>query len=133
LGTAAPSRRREEADFLLRAKKLEIIDTTVRLLIPWGSLILIAYWVHGDVVALSGKETLAQIGISFLGDIRVSDAFAYLFGAAGVGWGVAERNLRRRNIARLAEENKALEQMIDPERLSSNLTKRGTTRPEDKK
>jgi hypothetical protein len=126
-------RSKTEAEYLLRAKRLEVIDTAIRLLIPWGSLALIAFWVHGDVIALAGKQTLANIGLSFLGDIRVSDAVAYIFGAAGAGYGIAERTVRRRTIARLAEENKALEKLADPQRSSSNLTKRGTTSPEDKR
>lgn len=126
-------RGKVEAEYLLRAKRLEIFDTAIRLLIPWGALALIAFWVHSDVIALAGKQTLANIGLSFLGDIRVSDAVAYIFGAAGAGYGIAERTVRRRTIARLAEENKNLEKLVHPERSTSHLTKRGTTSPEDKK
>lgn len=126
-------RSKTEAEYLLRAKRLDLIDTAIRLLVPWGSLVLIAFWVHGDVIALAGKQTLANIGLSFLGDIRTSDAVAYIFGAAGAGYGIAERTVRRRTIARLGEENKALEKLVDPHRSSSNLTRRGTTSPEDKK
>jgi hypothetical protein len=120
-------------DYVIRNRRLDLVDTTIRLLIPWGSLVLIAFWVHSDVIALAGKQTLANIGLSFVGDIRVSDAVAYIFGALGAGYGIAERNLRRKNISRLAVENSALEAMKDPGRTSSNLTKRGTPRPEDKK
>jgi hypothetical protein len=134
VATSTPRiRSKTEAEYLLRAKKLEILDTAIRLIIPWGSLALIAFWVHGDVIALAGKQTLANIGLSFLGDIRVSDAVAYIFGAAGAGYGIAERTVRRRTIARLAEENTTLERLVHPERSTSHLTKRGTTRPEDKK
>ena len=124
---------KEEADFLLRSKRLELIETVIRLSIPWGALVAIAYWVHIDIAALAGKQTLAQIGIAFLGDIKISDAVAYIFGAAGAGYGIAERNLRRKTIARLADEGRRLEQTLDPRRSSSNLTRRGTTRPEDKR
>jgi hypothetical protein len=126
-------RGKAETEYLLRAKKLDIVDTAIRLLIPWGSLALIAFWVHGDVIALAGRQTLANIGLSVFGDIRVSDAVAYIFGAAGAGYGIAERTVRRRTIARLAGENIALEQLVHPERSTSHLTKRGTTSPEDKK
>lgn len=124
---------KEEADFLLRSKRLELIEAAIRLAIPWGALVAIAYWVHTDIAALAGKQTLAQIGIAFLGDIKISDAVAYVFGAAGAGYGIAERNLRRRTIARLADEGRQLEERLDARRTSSNLTRRGTTRPEDKK
>jgi len=130
---AQGGRTKEEAEYLLRSKRLELAETAIRLLIPWGALVAIAYWVHSDVVALAGKRTLAQIGLSFVGDIKISDAVAYIFGAAGAGYGIAERTLRRKTIARLSEENRTLEEMVDPQRTSSNLTKRGTTRPEDKK
>jgi hypothetical protein len=126
-------RNKDEAEYYFRARRFDVIDAAVRLVIPWGSLVAIAFWVHGDVVALAGKQTLAQIGLSFMGDIRISDAVAYIFGATGVVYGISERTLRRKNIARLAEENRSLEKKIDPLRSSSNLTRRGTTRPEDKK
>ncbi len=126
-------RNKDEAEYYFRARRFEVIDTVIRLAIPWGSLVAIAFWVHSDVIALAGKRTLANIGLSFMADIRVSDAIAYIFGAAGAGYGIAERTLRRKNIARLAEENRTLEKMVDPLRSSSNLTRRGTTRPEDKK
>jgi|ERR1019366_9815845 hypothetical protein len=126
-------RSKQEAEYFFRARRFDIVDTAVRLLIPWGSLVAIVFWVHSDVVALAGKQTMAHIGMSFMGDIRVSDAVAYIFGAAGAGYGIAERTLRRKNIARLAEENRTLETTVDPLRSSSNLTRRGTTRPEDKK
>jgi hypothetical protein len=126
-------RTKQEAEYFFRARRFELIDTAIRLVIPWGSLVAIAFWVHRDVVALAGRQTLAHIGLSFMGDIKVSDAVAYIFGAAGAGYGIAERTLRRKNIARLAEENRTLEKIADPLRSSSNLTRRGTTRPEDKK
>ncbi len=125
--------RREDAEYALRAKRLDIIDTAVRLFIPWGFLALVAYWVHKDISVLAGKQTLAQIGISFLGDIRLSDSVAYIFGVAGTGYGIAERQLRRRNIARLSGEKQELERLLDAGRTSSNLTRQGTTRPEDNK
>jgi hypothetical protein len=126
-------RNKEEAEYFFRARRLDIIDAAVRLLVPWGSLVAIAFWVHSDVVALAGRRTLAHIGLSFIGDIRISDAVAYIFGAAGTGYGIAERRLRQKNITRLAEENRTLEKKVDAFRSSSNLTRRGTTRPEDKK
>jgi hypothetical protein len=128
---SAPTK--EEADFLIRSKKLDLIEVVIRLAIPWGALVAIAYWVHTDVVALAGKQTLARIGLSFMSDIKVSDAIAYVFGAVGAGYGIAERTLRRKTIARLSDEGRLLEQMIDPQRTSSNLTRHGTTRPEDKR
>ncbi len=123
---------KKEADFLLRSKRLDIIEVAVRLAVPWGALVAIAYWVHADIIALAGKQTLAQIGLSFMGDIKVSDAVAYIFGAAGAGYGIAERTLRRKTIARLTDEGRRLEQMVDQHRTSSNLTRQGTTRPEDR-
>ena len=123
---------KKEAEFLLRSKRLDIIEAAVRLAVPWGALVAIAYWVHADIIALSGKQTLAQIGLSFMGDIKVSDAVAYIFGAAGAGYGIAERTLRRKTIARLTDEGRRLEQMVDQHRTSSNLTRQGTSRPEDR-
>jgi hypothetical protein len=123
---------KKEADFLVRSKRLDIIEVAVRLAVPWGALVAIAYWVHADIIALAGKQTLAQIGLSFMGDLKISDAVAYIFGAAGAGYGIAERTLLRKTIARLTDEGRRLEQMVDQHRTSSNLTRHGTTRPEDR-
>lgn len=85
------------------------------------------------VSKLSGQMTMAQIGLSFLGEMRLPSALAYLFGGSGFAYGLNERRLRHKKTSGLASYMSALEQRIDPQRTSSNLTTRGTTRPEDER
>lgn len=120
-----------QAETLVRMRRYDIVDTFVRLAIPWGCLLLMVYWATGSLNALAGKETFADIGIRVLGDFRVSEGVAYLFGGLGVGYGILQKLLRQRNIERLAPRIKELEQHVHPQRTSSQLTARGTTRPED--
>lgn len=87
--------------------------------------------VYLSISALSGRQTLASIGFHLIGDLKISQALAYLFGAGGITYGYRERKLRRDKTEYLATRNAKLEQKINPSRTSSNLTTRGTTSPED--
>jgi len=116
----------------IRFKKWEIVANVVQLGIPSTSLVIIVGLVAYMVSQLSGKTTLAQIGMSFIGNINVSNAVAYIFGAASFGYGLNERRLRHKKTASMAEYAASLEKRIHPERTSSGLTRQGTTRKEDK-
>ena len=76
---------------------------------------------------------MSQIGLSFIGDVKVPDAVAYIFGGSGVAYGFSERRLRYKKTERLAAHAIELEKVIDSKRQSSGLTPKGTTRPEDKR
>jgi hypothetical protein len=123
---------KEVLDFRLHLKRLEIIDTVVRLTIPWCGGILIALCAAYTVSVLAGKYTFAQIGISLLGSLKVSETISYAFGASGVIYGLKEGALRRKNIHRLSSQIQNLERQVNPTRSSSSLTTRGTTQPGDK-
>jgi len=120
-------------EFLLRWKRLDIIADAIHLGLPWGCLVAIFVLLYLGVSRLAGQTTFAQIGMSFIGDIRVSDAVAYVFGGSGFFYGLNERRLRHKKTERLAAHAQELEKIIDPKRTSSGLTPKGTTRPEDKR
>ncbi len=128
---AKPSRE-IELRFQLRFKLIDLAASAFSLLIPWGALIVIAYYLSGSINVLAGKYTFADIGFRVLSDIRVSDGVAYLLGGGGVAYGLNERRLRRKTIERLSGRIQELEKRLDPRRSSSKLTRRGTTRPEDR-
>ncbi|HEY6351133.1 MAG TPA: hypothetical protein VI636_17145 [Candidatus Angelobacter sp.] len=115
-------------ELLLRFRRLDIVADAVRLLIPWGSAVAIVGLLAFMVSRLAGKMTLAQIGMSFFGDIRVSQAVAYMFGILGGGYGLLERRLRHRKTKNMAGHMAELEKKIDPGRTSSGLDPKGTTR-----
>lgn len=100
--------------------------------IRWGAIILIARYSYLSIDALAGKSTLADIGINFLSEIKVSIALAWAAGIGGAAYGLSQKKLRRDTVERLQERIKMLELGYNPERTSSRLTVRGDTRLEDK-
>lgn len=100
--------------------------------IRWGSLVLIVRYIFLSIESLAGKITLTDIGINFLGEVKVSVALAWTIGIFGAFYGLKQRKLRKDTIERLQLRNTDLETMIDSNRSSSKLTVRGETRPEDK-
>jgi hypothetical protein len=109
-----------------------MIGAVVHTVVQWGCAALVAYFFYLSVASLAGRYTFAQIGVGFLGDLRVSEGVAYLFGAGGVYYGVKRHRLHGDNIQRMAGRLADLEKQLDPKRSSSRLTPRGATRPEDK-
>jgi hypothetical protein len=125
-------RGKAEAEFLLRHRRLEIWADAVHLIIPWGSLVLIFLFGYLGLEQLAGRITLAKIGISILGDLKLPQVLSYLFGAGGVSYGVNEARLRRKKTQEMSSHITNLEKVLDSKRTSSGLTTRGTTRPEDR-
>lgn len=116
-------------------KQSRLSDGVIRIvrdLIKYGALVCIAYYAFRSVETLSGKTTLADIGINFLANVKVSVIFAWLFGFVGIAYGYFQRNLRKETVARLQPRVQELEQHVDKNRSSSKITKQGNTRPEDK-
>lgn len=118
--------------YKFRFKILDLFSQIVSLLIPWGALVFIAYYTNNSINTLAGKFTFADIGIRFMADFKISEALAYLLATLGVAYGLREKKLRRDIIERLSGRIQVLEKQLDPNRTSSHLMPRGTTRPEDK-
>jgi len=121
-----------ELRYRLWFRVVDLIGSSLQMAIPWAALVLVVYFGKEMVSSLSGRYTFAEIGVSFLGDLRISDAAAYIFGAGGLAYGVKRRKLQGDNIERTAKRIKELEERLDANRSSSRLTERGRTRPEDK-
>lgn len=94
--------------------------------------IVLGKYARDVLIAFAGKETAANLALSLIVKLQADRWFAYLFGAAGAGYGVVERQLRRRNIKRLTARTEELEKRLHPARTSSGLTPKGKTRPEDR-
>ena len=112
----------EVLDHRLKIKRLEIWDNTIQSGIRWVGLVLICFAMAFCVRVLAGKYTFAQIGVSFLGSFKVSEAVSYGVGVVGVGYGLRERRLRRKNIERMSGQIAKLEEEIHQRRSSSHLT-----------
>jgi hypothetical protein len=117
---------------LLRRANLALgINNVLVNLIRWGAVVLIFRYGFLSIEALSGKATLASVGISFLGNLTVSQSLAYILGGGGLIYGMAEHGLRKRLVKRIGGRTRTLEAAIDPRRTSSNLTEIGETNPHD--
>jgi len=93
--------------------------------------VLIARYGYYAVVALAGKETLANIGLKLLANITFSQTLAWTGTGGAAVWALSERRLRKKIIRQKADRIKQLEKHIDRDRSSSTLTADGSTRPED--
>lgn len=118
-------------DFQLQIFKVDRNATVKETAIRYGAISLIAFFAWLSIQDLAGKHTFADIGIRFMADFKVSEGVAYIFGGGGIAYGLGERRLRRNRTATLTERNSQLERLIDPDRTSSLLTPRGTTRKGD--
>lgn len=118
-------------EFQLRALRIDRIASVVETAIRYGCLALIALFGWLSVRSLAGQATFADIGIRVITDMRLSEALAYLFGGGGIAYGLGEPRLRRNRTKQFTARTAALEQRLDPNRSSSQLTERGTTRKGD--
>ncbi len=122
---------RAENRLLRGANSANAIASVLITAIKWVGLIAIARYGYLSIAALAGKKTLADIGVSFLSDVRISEAFAWTAGVGGMGYGLQQRRLRHRTIERMGGRISDLERQHDPKRSSSSLTRRGATNPLD--
>lgn len=129
--TQMPEDKQSELAYKLRFKKIDATVTICKAIAKYACILGSVYFVYRSVAALAGKQTFASVGLSILGNIKVSEGIYIVLTSGGIIFGVGQMQLRRRNIERLTKHSIALEKQLDPKRTSSGLTKRGTTRPED--
>src|SRR2546426_10011206 len=84
-----------------RLRLLDVIGWIFHRAIPWCGLSVIALICYWCIAVLAGKATWAQIGVSVLGNLKVSEGIIYLFGVGGIGYGLRQRQLRQRAISEL--------------------------------
>lgn len=123
---------RVENRLLRRGNTAMAVTSIFNNVIRWGSVVLIVRYMYLSVASLAGQETIANVMISFLANLTVSQSLAYIFGGGAIIYGVAERRIRQRTIKRLQGRVQQLEIVQDPRRTSSNLTERGETHPQDR-
>ena len=94
----------------------------------------IAYCAWQSIEALAGQQTDASIAImiKFLSrGTGLVTGISLIFSLSAVGYGLAERRQRRRTIASMQSHIRELENIIDPGRSTSGLTRHGDTNPLD--
>lgn len=124
--------RKLELEYKYKHRRLDLVATFIQVTIPSLAGVAVVWLITASVDRLAGKFTIADIGIKFLGDLRISEAVAYVLTAGFGGWALMERKLKGDTIQRLSKRVVELERQIDPGRTSSRLTERGTTSPADK-
>lgn len=127
----APAPRPVDLKLVARVHTVEEIGKTVRTAFVFGGAVGIAYFFSRMVHDLAGKSTAADIGLRFLGTINVSEGLAWVISALCGGIAVKTTRTNRSMAKRLGRLSK-LEQEIDPNRSSSQLTPSGLPREEDK-
>ena len=109
------------------------VAANLRTLIVCGAVCLCVYFMRDAIIAFAGKTSKADFNLiasSFV-DMKVQIGLTILLGGSGWVYGLRQRSLRRNTVERLSTRNSELEQRLDPNRSSSQLTNRGTTRKED--
>lgn len=94
--------------------------------VRWPAAVTISVW-H-SIPYLAGRDTNA-VFIVWTKELGTRDAVPWVVTVVFAFWALAERQLRRRKTAYLANRVTALEAQIDPSRTSSGLTHTGDTRP----
>lgn len=123
---------REELRTRARIRIAELAASVIMEGIRWGGIVAIMYFFFRSIESLSGRTTVADVGIKFIADMKFSEVFAYLFGGGGMLYGLKQRQFARRKTEYLATRNTELEKRIDPNRTSSTLPPTGETNAEDR-
>jgi hypothetical protein len=121
-----------ENKYLRRSNGAQGLAATAQTLIRWIGLAFIAFMVKETAVEIAGTETIADVGVKFLADIRVSESVAWITAFLFGGYGAIQRKLRKDVIQQMSGRMTNLETTIDPKRSSSRLTERGDTNPGDR-
>lgn len=120
---------------LRRTKLRSSVTEIVIALIRYGAIVACVYFLSTSIstalTTLAGKTTSANILVNLLGNLNLSNSIATLFGGGGIAYGLMERRQRQNMIQRQHGRVKKMEQQIDPNRSSSNITEKGDTNPKD--
>lgn len=125
----------KELEYKLQSQKWDVGLRIGLALIKWSAISVIVWRLGVAAEAFAGKSTLADFGVQLVADLKANKFFSHIvtgcFGLGGLGYGIRERALRRRDIRRLGNRVVDSEKRLDPNRTSSGLTADGNTRPED--
>jgi hypothetical protein len=105
----------------LRMARLQVFMNLGKGLIQWGGLVAIAYLMAPAAEKAAGNTTI----INFLADIDLGKWAGYAIATfCGGGWAI-ERRMKKKQIERTTDRIKQLECLVDPDRSSSGLDRRG--------
>lgn|SRR5690348_6333529 len=127
----ATTAQTRESERKLTYKLIDSTTSVIKAFLKYGSAVWCMSYIAKIAMALAGKTTITSFALSLLGNEKMLNSVLYILAGGGVTYGWGQRRLRRRDIERLTPRPRQLETMLDPNRTSSGLTPRGTTRPED--
>jgi len=123
--------RELELKYRLRIKRIEMFGAVLNSVAKWGALLGCVYFASDTLKGIVGTTTYADVGIRFLGSLRISQSIGIAITSFSIFVALRERKLRHDKTEYLQGRIKKLEEVLDMNRSSSRITPRGTTRPED--
>ena len=97
---------------------LDVLALAIRRLAPW-LVLLCALWLVRDTAArLSGKHSGVELWIMWMSSAKVTRLSAFIFGVAGVLFGLQQRSLRRSEQDRMGRRLEQLEARLGAEHRS---------------
>ena len=130
-GVSEKSRIDAELEWAKYGKKWDTIGGIFNELIRWGGVVTCFGFLYLIVDSLAGKTTATDIALKAITDLKLDRGVLYLLTGGTTLWAIRERKLRKKKTKDIEAHVKELEERIDPNRTSSNLTETGDTHPED--
>jgi hypothetical protein len=121
-----------ENRYLRSALRSDRVAIVLSHAIRHGGVVAVFYFIFRSIEALAGKETIAVTIASVIGKAEINNWLAWVLAISFGYYGRRQKQLRRKVTERLQERIKSLENKLDKNRSSSNLTPGGETRLEDR-
>lgn len=67
----------------------------IRKAVPWAALLGALWLIRETASGLLGKDSMLEVWIAWMGRARVTRLSAFIFGLAGVAYGLQQRAVRR--------------------------------------
>ena len=124
-----------ELDHAYRMRKLQLWQSIGQGIVKIACTLVTCGFLYLSLRQLAGRQTIADLRFKAIADLKANRwlALSVPWGVASLAtaWGAGERYLRKRHIKRVSSETSELQKMIDPQRRSSGLSRKGETNPED--
>jgi hypothetical protein len=119
----------------IRIREVDQLYWTVRTGLRCLTVAFILWAGFRAVEVLAGQDTKVNVALAlvFTALVELKVAIFIALTGASTAWAVVERTLRHRKVEQMQARIHDLEQHLDPNRSSSNLTLKGKTNPEDKR
>lgn len=104
---------------------------TVRHLVKWAAVTVVAVFAWLSIEALAGKTTMLEAVFEYTAGNKAAMIPPWLVAIVMLVWALKERALRRRETTQMQKHVRELEIRLDPDRTGSGLPPDGRTNPKD--